>query len=415
MKKLWLTAMLSALLGAGNAYALTLDECRTLARENYPAIRQYDLLEQAKEYDLSNAGKAWLPKISVQAGAYGFTDILDSNSRISQMGVNVKNYVVSGDITVQQMVYDGGQVAAGKRVITAKAEADARQIDVTLYNVQARAEEMYFGILLIDEQLKQNDILQNDLKVSLKTVEEMMRGGIANQSDVDAIKVEQLNVTQQHDALCASRRAYLNMLSTFIGKDLGEDVSLERPSMVSVNGTDATLRPEMALFSSQDNLLESQRKKLNSALLPTVGVVGMGMIHTKVSEVINKGLLLGGVSVSWNIGALYTRKNDLQKLNVMRQQNDVQRETFLFQNRLQQEETDGSITALRKQLETDDEIVRLRENIRSKADKKVEAGTESVNDLVRDINAVSRARAQRATHEIQLLKAIYGKKTLTGE
>ncbi len=406
---------LSTLSAVGNASALTLDECRTLARENYPAIQQYDLLEQTKEYDLSNASKAWLPKISVQAGAYGFTDILDSGSRISQMGVNVKNYVVSGDITIQQTVYDGGQIVASKRIVTAKAEADARQTDVTLYNVQSRAEEMYFSILLIDEQLKQNDILQDDLKVGLKTVEEMMHGGIANQSDVDAIKVELLNATQQRDALCASRLAYLKMLSTFIAKDIDENTTFERPAMVSVNSTDATLRPEMALFSSQDNLLEAQRKKLNSALLPTISVIGMGMIHTKVSDVVNKGLLLGGVSVSWNIGALYTRKNDIQKLNILRQQNDVQRQTFLFQNRLQQEETDGSILALRKLLESDDEIVHLRENIRSKADKKVEAGTESVNDLVRDINAVSRARAQRATHEIQLLKAIYGKKTLNGE
>lgn len=396
------------------ARALTLEECLQLARENYPAIKQYDLILASKDYDLSNAGKAWFPKLSVEAGAYGFTDILNSNSMISQMGVDIENYMVSGNISIQQMVYDGGQTAAVKRVIKAKAEADARQTDVTLHNVKMRAQEIFFGILLIDEQLRQNDILQEDLNVSIKTVEEMIRGGIANQTDLETLQVELLNAHQQHDAYEASRTAYLRMLGTFIGKELSSDTPIEKPLMTAASSGDASLRPEMAFFSSQEDILKAQRRRLNSSLLPTVGFVGMGLLHTQVSDMVNKEMLLGGLSVSWNIGALYTRKNDLRKLDVGLRQNEVQRRTFLFQNRLQQEETDGTIAALRKQLESDNEIVRLREDIRSKADSKVAAGTESVNELVRDINAVSRARGQRAIHEVQLLKAVYELKNLNG-
>ena len=396
------------------AHALTLEECLQMARENYPSIKQYDLIAAAKDYDLSNAGKAWLPKITLQAGGYAFTDILNGESNISKMGINMKNYVASGNVTVQQTVYDGGQIVAGKRVATAKAEVEAKQNDVTLYNIRTRAQEIFFGILLIDEQLRQNELLQNDLEVSIKTVEEMMRGGIACQTDLDALRVERLNAQQQHDAYEASRTAYLKMLGTFIGKELGSDTTLEKPAMPSVAANDATLRPEMQLFASNDNLLQTQRKKLNSELLPTVGFMGMGLLHTKVSDMVNAGMLLGGLTLSWNIGALYTRKNDIRKLEVQRQQNDVQRQIFLFQNRLEQQQTSGSIAALRKQLANDDEIVRLREGIRSMADRKVEAGTESINELVRDINAVSKARVQRSLHEVQLLKALYELNNLNG-
>ena len=406
---MWAMGMLST------AHALTLEECTQLARENYPVIRQYDLVAAAKDYDLDNAGKGWLPKISVQAGGYGFTNVLNSESRISQMGVSMQNYLVSGNVTLQQMVYDGGQIAAGKKAIAAKSEVEARQTDVTLYNVKTRTQELYFGVLLTREQLKQNELLQQDLQVSIKTVEEMMHGGIANPTDRDALQVELLKARQQHDAYEATCAAYLKMLGTFIGKELNPATVLEKPTLTTASGDDASLRPEMTLFSSQDNLLEAQRKKLDAALRPTVGFLGMGFLHTKVSDVINPGLLLGGLSISWNIGALYTRKNDLKKLAVQRQQNDVQRQTFLFQNRLQKEETDGHITALRKQLASDDEIVRLRESIRSKADRKVAAGTESVNELVRDINAVNQARGQRAIHEIQLLEAVYKLQNINGK
>lgn len=141
----------------------------------------------------------------------------------------------------------------------------------------------------------------------------------------------------------------------------------------------------------------------------------MGMLHSKVTNVLNNGLFMGGLTVSWNIGALYTRKSDLKKLELQRQMNDSQQEIFLFNNRLQNTETEGAISSLRKQLAQDDEIVSLRESIRSKSDKKVLLGTESVNELVRDINAVSMARAQRAQHEIQLLKEIYKQKYINNE
>lgn len=41
---------------------LTLDECRRSAQENYPLVRRYGLIEKAREYDLSNAGKGYLPQ-----------------------------------------------------------------------------------------------------------------------------------------------------------------------------------------------------------------------------------------------------------------------------------------------------------------------------------------------------------------
>lgn len=97
------------------AQGLTLDDCRRLARDNYPSIKQYGLIAATKDYDMSNASKGWLPKISVQAGAYGVTDILDQESMIGKMGVNMDNYVVSGNVTVRQTVYDGGRIAAGNK------------------------------------------------------------------------------------------------------------------------------------------------------------------------------------------------------------------------------------------------------------------------------------------------------------
>lgn len=401
----------------GFAQKLTLEQCREMAHGNYPAIKQYGMVETLRDYTVSNAAKGWLPQVSVQGGAYAFTDIMKADGRMAQMGIDMKNYVASGAVSVKQAVYDGGQIAAAQAVARAQADVQGRQLDVTMHDVDERVEQMFFGVLTIDEQLRQNGILQSDLGVSGKTVESLMLGGLANQSDLDAVSVELVKAAQQADALKATRKAYATMLGVLIGKQLDGDAALEKPSapLPADRATWGQQRPEMLLYASQDRLLDMQRKQLDTRLRPTLALLGIGAIHTRVSDMVNDGMLLGGVSLSWNIGALYTRKNDVHKLDVQRQQNANMRETFLFNNRLQNEETCGSIEALRQQLDKDAKIVALRESIRQANEKKVQLGTETVNELVRSVNAVSMARQQQSLHELQLLQAICHSMTINGE
>ena len=396
-----------------SAHALSLEEARGMAHDNYPAIKQYRMIEQSRDFTLDNVARGWLPKVSASAGAYGFTDILKTNAQMGQMGIDMKNWLASASVTVTQNVYDGGQMAAQRQVASAQSDVQQRQLDVSMYAVNERIDQLFFGILLIDEKLKQNELLLNDLATSEETVRSMMKGGVANQGDLDNVLVEKLKTSQQGEALRVSRKAYLRMLGVFVGKDLAENEPMEKPKAIVGEGT--VKRPELSYYDSQNLLLDAQRKQMDSRLRPTVSLFGTGVVHTKVSDFLNLGTLMGGVSVSWNIGTLYTRKNDIRKLAVQRAMNESQRETFLFQNRLQNEETNGNIESLRKQIAQDEEIVRLRESIRSKGDKKVRLGTESVNELVRDIHAVSMARAQKAQHEIELLKEMYNQKYINNE
>ena len=395
-------------------HALSLNEARSMARDNYPAIRQYRMIEQSRDFTLDNVMKGWLPQVSISAGAYGFTDILKSDKKMEQAGMDMNNFMANASVMIKQSLYDGGQIAARKKVVWAESQVQKQQLDVSMYAINEQVDQLFFSILLLDEQLEQNALLQKDLATSEQTIRSMMAGGIANQTDLDAILVERLKAEQQNESLLASRQSYLRMLGVFVGKDLAAAAeTLEKPAQGYVRAN--VNRPELKYYASQNLLLDAQRKQLNTQLRPTVGIFGMGMVHSKMSDMLNNGMMVAGVSVSWNIGALYTRKNDIRKIEVQRQINDSQREVFLFNNRLQNEEANGAIASLKRQIEKDEEIVRLRENIRGKSDRKVELGTKSVNELVSDINAVSLARAQKAMHEIQLLKEIYRQKNINNE
>lgn len=429
-RHLLLAMVLSASL---STQAITLKESLQMAHDNYPAIRQYQLIEQTRDFTLENASKGWLPQVSASAGAYAFTDPIKSNEQIARMGIDFKNYMANASVTIRQNLYDGGEIAAQKEVTSAQSKVQKHQLHVSMYGINERVQQIYFSILLLDEQIVLNELHQKDLSTSEKNIRSLIKGGIANQSDLDAILVECLKLKQQKDAIVVSRQAYLQMLGVFIGKELMVSEKLEKPSMESnvlrtpegtTSDSSSSLflaknwginRPELQYYDSQNLLIDARRKQLDTRLRPTLSLFGMGMLHSKVSDMINYGMLAGGISLSWNIGALYTRKNDIRKLEVQRQMNDIQREVFLFNNRLQNEQEYGIIASLRKQIAQDTEIISLRESIRSKSDRKVQLGTESVNELVRDINAVNLAKTQKAMHEIQLLQEIYKLKYINND
>lgn len=402
-----LLATVTTLLSLSVSAQITLDECKTSARDNYPAVKQYRLIELSRAYTVDNASKAWLPKVSVAAGAVAMTDLTEKMA--TGAATDISNEIYGAMLQVNQTIYDGGTTAARKRVTRAEADVEKGRLDVTMYDINSRVEEIFFGILTIDEKLKQIRLLQNDLELSMRTVNGMINGGLANLSDKDAIKVEQLKASQQESSLTTSRDAYVRMLAAFTGKDMPSSTQFEKPSdtITPSYGTITNRRPELEYYSARLRLLDEQRHTLDTKLRPQISFFGAAVYHNRINDLLKNGTLAAGVTLSWNIGALYTRKNDIRNIETQKLQTESQCETFLLNTRMQNENSYGNINGLKKQIALDDEIITLRENIRQTTEKKVENGTETVNELLRHINSVSEARQAKAMHEIVLIRELY--------
>ena len=388
---------------------LTLQECRQKAHDNYPMIKQYGLIEQSRDFSIENASKGNLPQVGFTGLATYHTDMIKRSGMTSAF--DAKHTLYGGMLEVSQNVYDGGAIAAKKNITNADAAVSQEQLNVTMYDINNRIDQLFFGALLTDEQIKQNRLLQNDLSLSLKSVSGMMKNGIANQSDVDAIRVEQLNAAQQEKSLLIQKRTYLSMLGTFIGMSLDEHTALAKPTDEMPASLEVK-RPELNLYDAQSALLNQREKALDVNLRPKLGVFVNGLLGNTGMDMMKKNMMMAGAKISWNIGGLYTRKNDKKLIDISRQQIESNRETFLFNTRLQSSNETSIITDLREKLKTDDEIVLLRTNIRDKAERKVENGTLTVNEMLRQINAESEAKQAKALHEIQLLKEIYQLKNI---
>ena len=407
--------------------AQTLEECQQAAERNYPLIRQYGLIEKTTELTIANIQKGWLPQVSASAQAMLQSDVTafpDQMQKIyQQMGINMEGlkkdqYRVG--IDVQQTVFDGGAIRSQKEIARQLGEVQRAQNEVNIYNVRKRVNEMYFGLLLIDEQIQLNRDLQELLSSNEKKLASMLKGGTAAESDYQNVKAERLNVVQQATGLQAQRQALVRMLSTFCGIEVKAPA---KPVLsVAVPQQQTGQRPELKAIDAQLRLADAQEKALDAALMPKLGVFAQGyygypgynMFEDMMSRKFSWNGMIGA-RLTWNIGGLYTRKNDKAKLDVQRSMFNVQRETFLFNNNLEQIQQNEDIDRYRKLMADDEEIITLRSSIRKAAESKLSHGIIDVNDLVKEINNENAARIQQTVHEIQMLKEIYDLKYTTNQ
>ena len=391
------------------AQSLNLETCQDKAKTNYPLIKEYELIEQTAQYNISNANKGYLPQLSISARSTYQSDAISINLNGRQLGQDKDQY--QAVLEASQLIWDGGIISAQKKITDAGTELEKQKLEVDLFSLKDRVNQLYFGILLLKEQIIQNDILKTELETNFKRVKAYMQNGVANQSDIDVIKVEQLNANQRDTELKSTTRSYLKMLSVLTGLTINEQTELLKPEMnITTLNELINHRPELRFFDAQKSLFESQKSLLNAGNLPKIGLFvqggygkpGLNMLSNAFSN-----FYIGGLRFTWNLNGLYSQRNNIHKLDISKKNIDVQKETFLFNSDIKRMQLQTEIEKTQELITNDDEIIRLRENIKKAGTAKLEYGTWTVSDLIREINAESQARQVKSLHEIQLLLTVY--------
>jgi len=293
--------------------------------------------------------------------------------------------------------------------------SEEAQTGVGLYALRSRVNEMYFALLLLDERIRLNRDLQTLLEGNEKKLNDMFRHGTAAESDWLSVRAERLNTVQELSSLESQRATLSRMLSLFCGLEVARPVKPETAADALVpNDGDGSLRPEVQFLDRQLQLTDARERLLDMALRPRLTLFAQGfygypgynlfedMTHRNGSW---NGIV--GARLSWNIGALYTYRNDKARLEAERNSSRMQRDVFLFNNRLESTQHSEETARFRRMMAEDDEIVSLRRAVRLAAESKLAHGIIDVNDLLREINAENSAMVRRAIHEIEMLRELH--------
>lgn len=417
MKRLYFVIL--AFLIAYPAKSITLDECYRLARENYPLIRQYDLVDKLSQFSFSNAGKAYLPQVAFLGQATYQNAVTEFPEQMTELyqrmgidfeGLSKDQYKLMLQLT--QTLWDGGATKAQKETIEADKKVSQLSLDKEMDALRGRINQIYFGILILEANLKINlyadTLLNNDLKI----VESCVQNGVALQSDFDNVKVELLTLKQHRSQLEISIAAYRQVLSLMIGRELPATESVEHPETSEIASSNN--RAELRLFDAQIAQIQAQRNIINATLFPRFDIFAQSWYGKPGLNIFDDMLknqfslnCIAGIRLQWNVGGFYTRKNNLNKISVSEQSIDVQRNTFLWNISLQQTQLENEITKMQELKQSDAEIVALRRTIRQASESKYQNGIITITDLLRDITNENRAIQTQTLHDLELLKNIY--------
>jgi len=397
---------------------LSLEECQRKAREHYPEVAQYDLIAQSEEYSVATASRSWIPQVTLSGQATWqnavatfpekFTDMIAAMGGEEMQGMAKDQYRVALD--VNQVIWDGGVSKQSKELARAEAAEKRLTSDTNIYALEERVNSLFFGILLLDENYKTAESSLSLLEANRNKLESMYNNGAVLKSDVDMVKVEMISLEQGMEQNRASREYFKKMLELFIGEEVGD---LVKPEEV-ITPTLGNNRPELSLMDAKIATLDAQQGLLKTTLTPKFsffaqgfyGNPGLDMFKAMQTRDWTWNAVLG-VRMQWNVSALFTYAADKKKLDNGRSMLAVQKQIFEFNSDLQTAQQNGEIARMRKSLDSDRQIVELREGIRRTAESQFEHGTIDTATLLKRISEETVAINNLNIHEIELLKTEY--------
>lgn len=419
-KKLILTLLIS--LGANGIFAqnqeINLDWCIQKAKSNLPLIKKFELIEQSKAYSIENASKGLLPQINIIGqGTY--------QSEVTKVPISVPNFdipTISKDqyrayTEVYQSLNNKKLVDDKIQLLESQAALEKSHLEVSIYQVEEKVNEVYFGILLIQEQLNLNSLYQNQLKNTSKKLESALANGVGNGKNILEISAEILRLKQKSIDLNGIKLGFIGMLSKLTGEKIELSSQFIRPSD-EYELANENLRPELKSFDASLNLLTKKEATIDNQLRPQLGLFVQGGIGRPALNMLSndfRGYYIGGLRLNWNIGNYYTYKNNKKLLEIEKQTIGIQKDQFLQNLSVQDQRENAEIIKLREMVNLDEPIIQLKTQVKEIAEKELELGSIGANDYLDYLSQEELAKENKAIHEIQLLNAIYKNKITKGQ
>ena len=402
---------------AQNKGDLTLEQAYKEARANFPLIKQHDLIARTKEYTIANAAKGYLPALSFSGQATYQSAVTSFPFKLNIPGFSMPDYSkdqykLYGQI--DQTLYDGGLIHNQKEMAGANEVIQQQNIEVQMYTVYDRINQLYFGALLIDEQLKLNDLLQNDIRNGLEKTTAQVANGTALRSNADELKAQLMQAQQARIELNASKKAFTEMLMAFTGRK-NTDFNLNHPAMPAA--ADGVNRPELNFYDYQKLTLNLQEQLLRDQLRPRFSFFAQGGYGRPGLNMLSNDFAwyyTGGVRLNWNLGSLYNYHDQKQLITLNKAGLDVQKETFLFNTDLTRRQQHAEIDKYTEMIKTDEEIISLRESVQKSASAQLDNGVLSAHDYLIQVDAADQARQNKALHQVQMEQAAYNYQVTLG-
>lgn len=404
MKRILIISFLLAAFSSNAQQTLSLEECYALANKNYPIAKQIDLLQQKSDLEVNALQTGKLPKIDLVAqGSYQNQVTTIPNPVLEP--INKDQYRANFD--VNQLIYNGGLIDANAQLKEAQTKTQQQQVEVNLYQLKPRINQLYFSILFLQERKQLLISKQEQLISKIKEVKSGIQYGAILPASEKVLEAENLKIKQQLSEIQFDKKRLFENLSSLTFTTIPETSVLQKPTIITEETT-ANNRPELKYFDFQNQQIEASKTVIAKNNLPKInafGIAGYGNPGLNMVDNSFQPILMVGLRANWNVFDWNKSKAEKDALTVSSNIVATEKETFLLNNSLQLQEMENEIKKAEEIIKTDSEIIGLREYVEKSANAQLKNGVITTSDYLVEFTNLYEAKTNQKLHEVQLALA----------
>ncbi|MCX6304617.1 MAG: TolC family protein [Bacteroidetes bacterium] len=393
--------------------SITLDYCYKQAELYYPLRQQLDMLGNSNTLKVKNLNKNYLPQVNVNGSASLQSDVTTVSIDFPK-GLSVPIMpALSKDwykltLDVNQVIYDGQVTRYQKQVETFNLQADQKGVEIELYKLKDRINQIFFSIIL----LKENESLlisnKERIEAKLTEVRSGIRNGAALEMNADLLNAEMVRLDQQLTETRMDRSASYKMLSELISTPVPETTPVVVPRVTLPGTIFEDKRLENELFTIQRSKVDLMRSMVTTKWNPKIyayGQAGYGRPNLNMLDDNFKPWWLFGAKLTWAPWNWNQNKNDKQVLAIQNDMLRSQQETFNKNLKISSQKDLSEVMKLTELLLQDEQIIVLRKKITRTASSQMDNGVISPSDYIARLNEETLSELNLEIHKIQLIKA----------
>ena len=401
-----------------NADTLTLDFCQKKALENYPVLKQKDLLTTANDIAISNFTKAYLPQLSLNGQATYQSATTELPIHIPGLQIpSLDKDAYKATLDVTQLIYDGGMSANQKKLETASTQADLQNVETELYKLKDKVNSIYFAVITLQENKKLLKLSKQDIQNKLLKIESGIKNGAMLESGAFVMRAEIIKINQQISEIEYSISAAFKMLGDYLSITISDSAKLKLPDVVVASTNYENIRPEIKAFELQEQKLDISKSLLGCKLMPrfaAFGELGYGRPGLNMLSNSFDAFYMVGAKVSWTLWDWNETSNQKKILDLQKQVLESEKETFNQGIKIILENNIADISKYESLINSDNDIISLREKVVKISESQLENGTITATEYLTDLNNLLQSKVNLQSHKIQLIKTKVEYLTLKG-
>jgi outer membrane protein TolC len=386
----------------------TLEQLQTLARENYPLLKQKQMYTDIGNNKIKQVGTNFLPQINIAGQATYQSEVTEfAFPGAGSSGFKQKPDQYSLGLEIKENILDYGVVKTQKQIERENSEIQSQQVDVEFLKLKDRINQLYGNVCLQQENKKIMYLRINELDAKRKKMQSAVDNGAALPSSFLVLESEFLTTQQKIEEINSNLSSWYKTLAIITNQSMDTSVVF-RDSKKQITLQSANIRPEYRLYDLQSHSLKLKESMVLKNNLPKVFVFGRGYYGRPGYNFLNNEFRpygMVGAGLSWNLTSYYTSGKETTNLRI---NNDIvsnQKKIFdlnLQATLLQQQE---EISKLNRMIVMDLKIVEAKTTIRKASSSQLDNGVITSSDYIVDLNAENQAQFNLKLHEIQLVMA----------